>query len=32
LVKELGILDMLKSTAIMVALAFFVGGVLNLIL
>jgi len=32
LVKELGIVDMLKSTTIMVALAFFVGAVLNIIL
>ena len=32
LVKELGIVDMLKSTTIMVALAFFVGTVLNIIL
>ena len=32
LVKELGIMDMLKSTTIMVALAFFVGAVLNIIL
>lgn len=32
LVKELGIVDMFKSTTIMVALAFFVGFILNLIL
>jgi len=32
LVRELGVVDMVKSTAIMVTLAFFVGAVLNLIL
>ena len=32
LIRELGIVDMLKSTLIMVILAFFVGAILNLIL